>query len=171
MRPNSIFIKCMALYALTVLHAVADAQCPTKRWDTSNDGSAYIAQVGNKAIYGNFTNSSASQYVNDGRLYMFGDIRNDGLIGDGFGLEFIRSCDNTITHINGTGTTEFNRLNINNSIGVQLEQLMSIKTVLQFAAGIIHSDRTDFGHMTIFQDGASYSGANDKKHIDGIVKK
>lgn len=170
LKPN-VFAYITVMLVLLFSIRIVEAQCPNKRWDTSNVGAAYVDESGNKAIYGNFTNTTSSQYVNDGRLYLFGDIRNDGFLGDGFGYEYIKACDNTITTIEGRGTTEFNRLNVNNPIGVRLEQLMSVKTILQFAGGIIHSDRSNPRHKTIFLEGAAHSGASDKKHIDGVVTK
>ncbi len=150
---------------------IGHAQCPNKRWDVSNDGSAYVDDLGNKAIYGNFTNIPESQYVNDGRLYFFGNITNNGYLGDGYGYEYIKSCGDSRTEIRGAGTTEFNILDVNNTAGVNLRQEMIVKTNLQFSGGIIHTDRTRTKDQVAFAPGASHSGANDQKHINGTIRR
>ncbi len=156
--------SCITSYSLI-------AQCPINIWDTSNDGSAYINDFGNKAIYGNFTNVTESQYVNDGRLYFFGDINNHGLIGDGYGYEYIKTCNQEETLITGGGTTEFNILDIDNPTGVILKKEMSIKTNLQFSGGIIHTDRTRTDYNVRFIEGSGHSGSNDDMHVNGTICK
>ena len=146
-----------------------NAQCPNELWDVANLGSAYVESLGNKAIYGSFTNISDAQYVNDGRLYFFGDITNEGHVGDGFGYEYIRTCDTVSTQIKGSGSTEFNILDINNPADVDLQTDIKIKTNLHFSNGIVHTDRNQFTQRVFFIEGASYSGANDFRHIDGTV--
>ncbi len=156
----------MALFACQMT-----AQCPDKLWDASNMGSAYVDGRGNKAIYGNFTNLAASQYVNDGRLYLFGDIRNNGHIGDGFGQEYIYTCDSIITVISGNGTTEFNILDVNNTGGVDLKKEMMVKTRLRFSNGIIHTTRSLPGERVTFLNGATHLAASDTRHINGTIKR
>ncbi len=135
----------------------------------ANIGSAYVETLGNKAVYGNFTNIADAQYVNDGRLYFFGDIENDGHVGDGFGYEYIKTCDSIATKISGQGSTEFNILDINNPGDVNLQTDIRIKTNLHFSNGIVHTDRNEFIQRVFFIEGATHSGANDARHIDGTI--
>ncbi len=151
-----------------------DAQqmrCPINRWAVSNRGAVYIDDIGNKAIYGNFTNFASSEYVNDGNLYLFGNLENRGFIGDGEGSEHIMHCDTAETQLLGSGTTEFNKLFVNNRFGVNLETDMRIKTSLTFQDGIIRTNRTIAAHRVTFRVGSSYQAANDQRHINGTVRK
>ena len=145
------------------------AQCPDRQRDVSNIGSAYIEELGSKTVFGNFTNASDAQYVNDGRAYFFGDIDNEGHIGDGFGYEYIYRCDPSLTTISGQGTTEFNILHVENSGDVDLNTSIRIKTNLHFQEGIIHTDRNNFVERVFFNEGASHSGSSDVKHLDGTA--
>ena len=147
----------------------AFTQCPSNLWDSSNEGNAYIEERGNKTIFGNFTNHGNAQYVNDGNLYFFGNISNDGHLGDGFGYEYIKRCDSTITVIEGSGSTEFNLLDVNNVSGVDLNTDIRIKSNIHFQNGIIHTDRNIFAERVFYAEGATYTGSSDSKHIDGTA--
>ena len=154
---------------LTFLVHQINGQCPSQQWDMANIGSAYIESLGNKAVYGDFTNISNAQYVNDGKLYFFNDIVNNGHMGDGFGYEYIKTCDSLITTIKGLGTTEFNLLDINNPGDVALQLDLRVKANLNFSSGIVHTDRNKFRERVFFLEGATYLGATDDKHIDGTI--
>ncbi len=147
------------------------AQCPNQIWDTSNQGMSYVDDIGNKAVFGSFTNTNKGQYVNDGHLYFFGDITNNGYVGDGHGHEFIKSCDGSTTLISGAGFTEFNVIDIDNTGDVILEKDIRIMDNLIFSNGIVHTDRNVFRERVFFIDGASYTGATDEKHVDGAVSR
>jgi len=145
------------------------AQCPNQQWNMANIGSAYVESLGKKTIFGDFTNLPEAQYVNDGRLTFFGDITNNGHLGDGFGYEYIKTCDTTTTVIEGLGATEFNILDIDNPGDIDLKKDIRIKTNLHFTSGIVHTDRNIFRERVFFIEGASHSGASDTKHIDGTI--
>jgi hypothetical protein len=151
--------------------AALSAQCPDNQWDMANLGNTYVDELGNKAVFGDFTNVNNSQYVNDGRLYLFGDISNNGHLGDGFGYEYIKTCDSTQTVIAGSGNTEFNILDINNTGGVDLKQKMYIKASLRFSNGIIHTNRLSSTNEVIFLAGASHLASSNQRHINGRVTK
>lgn len=160
-----------AVVCILVMYTDLTAQCPSTIWNTSNQGSAYVETKGKKTIFGDLTNTNSSQYVNDGRLFLFGDIKNDGYLGDGFGSEYIRTCDETQTLLEGRGQTEFNNLFFKNPFGMKLQHRMRIKTRLQFEEGIIHSDRSNPIYKTIFAPQSGYGGSGDTRHIDGVVTK
>ena len=163
------FIHITILLLVSIGHLYP--QCPNNIWDSTNDGATYIDGLGQKAIYGDFTNMDNAQYVNDGTVYYFGLVINDGHIGDGFGDEFIRTCDNRETIITGTGFTEFNRLDVDNSAGVFLNKEMEIKESLRFTAGIIRTDRGRRNNRVTFGEGAISIGAGDNGHVNGTVIK
>lgn len=144
-------------------------QCPNKRWDASNQGSAFIEEIGKKTFYGKFTNAENAQFVNDGRLYFMGDIDNNGHLGDGFGYEYIKRCDDTRTMVDGLGVTEFNILDVENPRGVDLNTDIRIKSNLHFNLGIVHTDRNEFRERVFFMEGATYSGSTNDKHVDGTI--
>ena len=146
-----------------------NAQCPINVWDASNIGSGYIEERGQKTFFGDFDNQSGAQYVNDGRLHFFGDIENDGHIGDGLGFEYIKTCDSSMTIVDGAGFTEFNILEVDNFGGVDLNTLIRIKTNLHFQNGIIHTDRNSISQRVYFAEDATYSGSSDHRHIDGTA--
>ncbi len=147
------------------------AQCPNQIWDTSNQGMGYVDDIGNKAVFGSFTNTNRGQYVNDGNLYFFGDITNDGFVGDGRGNEFIMSCDGSATFISGAGFTEFNVVDVDNPGDIILEKDIRIMENLIFSNGIIHTDRNVFRERVFFIDGSEYTGATDNKHVNGAVSR
>ncbi len=146
-------------------------QCPQPIWNTSNLGGAYVDDIGNKTIFGDFSNTREGQYVNDGHLYFFGDITNDGFIGDGQGDEYIKTCDTTTTLISGGGYTEFNRLDVDNPRDIILKKDIRIVENLNFENGLIHTDRNVFRERVFFADGAEYTNVSDERHIDGAVSR
>ena len=167
MRLAFIYITTLILVSIGHLYP----QCPNNTWDSMNEGATYVDGLGQKAIYGDFTNMDNAQYVNDGAVYYFGLVINDGHIGDGFGDEFIRTCDDRETIITGTGFTEFNRLDVDNSAGVFLNKEMAIKESLRFTAGIIRTDRTRRNNRVAFGEGAINIGAGDNRHVNGTIIK
>ena len=146
-------------------------RCPVNRWAVANTGGAYIDDIGNMAVYGNFTNLENSEFVNDGNLYFLGNVENRGFLGEGDGAEYILHCDTAVTTISGAGVTEFNRLFVNNQSGVKLESEIRIKTSLTFQNGIIHTDRRSPSYRVSFRPNSVYNAADDTKHINGVVRK
>lgn len=149
---------------------ICQAQCPDVRWETSITGSVYVDDLGVKAIYGDYTNKSDAQYVNDGHLYFFGNITNDGYFGDGYGKEYIKSCGGK-TIVKGRGGTEFNYLEVQNVNGVEVAQNVRIKERLVFREGIISTDRNEASHRLTFYPEARYTSSSDNRHVNGRVAK
>ena len=146
-------------------------QCPQLQRDFSNIGSAYIDELADKAVFGDFFNISQGEFVNDGKLYFLGNIENNGYLGDGFGYEYIKSCDQSSTVISGNGSTEFNILEIENPGNVLLQKEIKLRTNLQFNSGYVQTDRANPNHRVLFREGASHRSANDDRHINGTVAK
>lgn len=156
-------LVCLCCYVPT------SAQCPSQQWDAANRGNEYIDPLGIKAYYGNFTNLDDAQQVNDGRVHFFGDITNLGHMGDGFGHEHILTCGEDTTTISGSGSTEFNNVEINNPNGVFLRNTLRVKENITFSNGIIHTDRSKFAERLYFQEGAVYRRASNSKHVNGRI--
>ncbi|MFT4567234.1 MAG: hypothetical protein ACI9FN_002199, partial [Saprospiraceae bacterium] len=114
---ESIRTKLLLLTISVAAVLALKGQCPDQRWAATIAGKAYVNDLGVKAIYGNYTNLREGQHVNDGNLYFFGDIANDGYFGDGFGKEYIKTCGDQETRITGNGGTEFNNLEVDNTSG------------------------------------------------------
>ncbi len=163
----------LSLYILGLASGILNlaAQCPDNRWDASVAGKTYVSDLGAKAYYGNYTNLLNAQHVNDGRLYFFGNITNNGYYGDGFGYEYLKSCDNQRTTLSGSGGTEFNIVEIDNPGGINIAQNIKVKNSLVFKQGILHTQRAEASHRITFYEEASYRLAADDKHINGRVAK
>lgn len=146
-------------------------QCPDQRWAATVTGKAYVDDLGIKAFYGNYANLRAGQHVNDGSLYFFGDILNDGYFGDGFGKEYIKTCGQDVTQISGSGGTEFNNLEVDNPLGVDIAHHVRIKSQLTFTNGILNTDRSIESHRVTFYEDATYRRSSNSKHINGTVAK
>ena len=63
------FIHITILLLVSIGHLYP--QCPNNIWDSTNDGATYIDGLGQKAIYGDFTNMDNAQYVNDGTCLLY----------------------------------------------------------------------------------------------------
>ncbi|MEL6389774.1 MAG: hypothetical protein AAFQ02_06405 [Bacteroidota bacterium] len=162
---NVAFLGCLALAKCGDMIAQCPDNSPT--WDASNIGSAYVSELGKKSVFGDFYNVRDAQYVNDGRAYFFGSIYNEGFFGDGFGNEYLGSCDGKETFVSGRGATEFNIVEVDNPGGIQVELDARIKTNLEFSSGLVSTDRTKFGHRVFFREGATYRSSSNTKHING----
>jgi hypothetical protein len=146
-------------------------QCPDQWWAATITGKAYVDDLGVKAIYGNYTNLREGQHVNDGNLYFFGDITNDGYFGDGFGKEYIKTCGNQETLITGNGGTEFNNLEVDNTSGVDIKHHIRIKSNLTFKNGILNTDRSTESHRVTFYEEATYKRSSNSRHVNCTIAK
>ena len=168
---ESIRTKLLIIALFTALVTRLSGQCPDQRWAATITGKAYVDDLGIKAIYGNYANLREGQHVNDGNLYFFGDIANDGYFGDGFGKEYIKTCGDDATHITGSGGTEFNNLEVDNPLGVDIAHHVRIKSLLTFSNGILNTDRSTESHRVTFYEEATYKRSSNSKHINGTVAK
>lgn len=164
-----ISIILYSLYLLFGSSSFINGQCPNRQWDFANTGSNYVDDKGKKTVFGNFTNKNSSEYINDGLLYLFGNITNDGHYGDGFGIEVIKTCDDSRTVVSGGGITEFNELTLDNQGGALLQQDVKIRKKLLLSKGIFHTDRRSPAHRLFFLDGSNYSGSSNTRHVNGTV--
>lgn len=119
------------------------------------------------------------QVQNNGNLRMhigsnvglFGDFSNNGTFTNNSGT----------LHVVGSNPQKFNGPNIlhtNNFIinkasnSLQLDNVLQVAGVLTFTSGSIRSDHVDMATEFVeFLNGASYTGASDRSHIDGVVRK
>ncbi|MBL7700484.1 MAG: hypothetical protein JNK79_20125 [Chitinophagaceae bacterium] len=133
-----------------------------------NNGNLRIHTGANMATFGAFTNASTAALVNNGTLYLRGNVTNN---------QASMSAGSGATHFNGTsaqsvnGTQAFrvNNLTTNNSSGITLNNNLNVVAVHTFTAGRIASSATP--NYLVYEAGSSYTGSSDAEHVSGWVKK
>lgn len=133
-----------------------------------NNGNLYINTGANIAAFGNFTNSNTAALVNNGTLYLKGNVTNNqSSMSAGTGTtQFTGSSAQTV---NGTQTFKVYNLTTNNSNGITLNNNLSVAAVHTYTTGLITSSATP--NYLVYEAGSSYSGSADNAHVNGWVKK
>jgi hypothetical protein len=117
--------------------------------------------------FGNFVNSSTAALINNGDLYLRGNITND---------QASMSAGTGALYLNGsaaqalTGTQAFKTYSLvtNNTAGITLNNNLSVSNLHTFTNGIITTSATNF---MVYEAGSSYTGDADARHVNGWVKK
>ena len=134
-----------------------------------NSGNLRVHTGGSFTGFGDFTNSSSGNLVNNGSLAVRGHLTNHQpsmTVGTG------------TLHLNGTsaqsvnGSETFRTLNLitnNTSSGIALNNNLSVSGAHTFVDGIITTSATP--NYLIYEAGSSYSGDGDGQHVNGWVKK
>lgn len=122
---------------------------------------------------------SFGQVQNNGNLKMhsganvaiFGNFTNDGTFTNNLGTLFVVGINPQI--FNGTSLIQANNLTLNKaSNSLQLDNVLQVSNVLTFTNGLLLSDHADIATEFVeFLDGATYVGASNTSHIDGVVRK
>ncbi|NEN24394.1 T9SS type A sorting domain-containing protein [Cryomorpha ignava] len=122
---------------------------------------------------------SNGQVQNNGNLRMhegsdigfFGDFTNNGVFTNNRGT--LNVVGSNSQKFNGTSIIHANNLVINKaSNSLQLDNELQIAGVLNFTKGLILTDRVDIDTEFVnFLDGATYTGASNTSHIDGVIRK
>ncbi len=129
-------------------------------------------------VFATFQVSAQNALENSGNLQMhagaemafFGDLTNNGAFNNNLGEALFSGS--SLQTISGANNLKFENITINNSSDVKLDQEMQISGILSFSSGKIKSDRSDIATEYVhFLDGATYSGSNANKFIDGVVRK
>lgn len=134
----------------------------------TNNGNLQIHAGATVAGLGNFTNTSSGVLVNNGTLYLKANISNDQAsmaVGTGT-LHLDGSSAQTIS---GSQTFRTYNLVTNNAAGIIVNNNLSISNTHTFSAGVITTSATP--NYLVYEAGASYSGDNDSRHVNGWVKK
>lgn len=122
---------------------------------------------------------SMGQVKNNGNLRMhpgaeiglFGDFTNEGTFTENLGT--LHAVGSNAQTFNGTNPIQANNFVINKeNNGLQVDNKLQISAALTFTNGIIFTDREDIAiEFVDFQNGASYAGASNSSHIDGVIRK
>ncbi len=121
--------------------------------------------------YGQIQNQGNLRMHSGSDVGIFGDFSNEGTFTNNLGALHI--VGSSLQTLNGTNLIHTNNLIIdksNNSL--KLDNVLQIGGVLTFSNGSIVTDEADIATEFVeFLDGASYTGASDANHIDGVVRK
>lgn len=124
-------------------------------------------------------NFSIGQVQNNGNLRMhngaalgiFGNFSNNGNFTNNSGV-FHAVGPNPQT-FSGSNAIELENFTVNKSVNsVHLDNVLKINGLLTFSNGMIHSDHAGSSTEFIeFADGATYIGASNSSHVNGVVRK
>lgn len=137
--------------------------------NVQNTGTFYIGSATDTFFVGtSFSNTSGAAFINNGMLYVKQDISNDQpamTVGTGT-LLLNGSSAQTIS-----GSQVFKTFNLvtGNAAGISLDNNLSITGVHTYTAGMITT--AAIPNYLVYEAGASYSGSNDSRHVNGWVKK
>lgn len=134
----------------------------------TNHGSLKISPGSALTIHGAFQNNSGAAFVNDGNLYVKGDLQNSqASMSPGTGILTLNGT--SLQTISGTQAFRTNGLVTNNPAGIQVNNDLSIAGTHTFSAGMLTTSSTP--NYVIYQSGASHNGSSDERHVNGFVKK
>ena len=136
--------------------------------NVQNNGIAFVSAPGTFFINGSLTNATGAALTNNGGLYVSQNITNS---------EVAMATGTGTLYLNGTamqtiaGSQMFKTYNLvtNNTAGFTLNNNLSASGVHTYTNGIITTSATP--NYLVYEAGASYTGDNDARHVDGWVKK
>lgn len=133
-----------------------------------NNGIATVSGTGMLYINGSLINASGAALTNNGSLYVKQDITNNqsGMSAGTGTLILNGAATQTIA---GTQTFKTYNLVTDNSAGFILNNNLSAGGVHTYANGMITTSATP--NFMVYEAGASYTGDDDTKHVNGWVKK
>lgn len=142
-----------------------------------NTGELFVASNTPVSFVNAFDNKSKAVLINDGELFLYNHINNDGLI------SFSPGNSRSITRLRGVSgyqnisgnipielyNVEFNNTSNGNDATFQVSNYLSISGMADFKEGIIDDD--SFGGLVIFENGSGCVNVSDKSFVDGEVMK
>jgi hypothetical protein len=134
----------------------------------SNTGNLVVHAGGSLSVYGNFSNASAASLLNNGNLYLKSAVTNNqASMGGGAGTVYLNgTASQTVA-----GSAPFKVYNFvsDNASGVLLDVNLSVGGLHTFSQGLITTSATPA--YLIYENGASYTGDGDTRHVNGWVKR
>lgn len=101
---------------------------------------------------------------------VFGDFINNGIFTSSGGTIYLTGTDYQL--INGNSKINTYNTVLNNDSSAKLDNQWEVQNVFTFAKGKLITDRSDATTEFLnFLAGSSYSGFNDAKFVDGVVRK
>lgn len=138
--------------------------------DLSNNGILGINPGTTFFITGSFSNSAGGTFVNRGNLHVLQGVANaQPGMSSGDGTLYLSGTGMQIL----TGSQPFKTFNLvsNNPSGFLLNNDLSVLGTHTYSAGIIRTAIIPTPHYLIYENGSSYSGDGDSKHVNGWVRR
>lgn len=153
---------------LIVIYAIKSVQA-----QVINKGDFYVANNTMVSVYDNTINNDGSELVNNGDLYFFKDLANNGNItftsnNNISGVYFVGDEEQIIS---GSGLTNVFDIEFNNStssFAFSLEKELIIHGTLLFQNGVIHN--TTQGVLS-FQSNSDYENLNNQSYANNKARK
>ncbi|HKZ67005.1 MAG TPA: T9SS type A sorting domain-containing protein [Chitinophagaceae bacterium] len=134
----------------------------------TNNGNLQIHTGASVSGFGSFNNTSTAALVNNGNLYIKGDISNSqSSMATGTGILYLNGT--SAQSLNGTQPFKTFDLVSDNSAGIIINNNLSVSGAHSFTNGIITTSAAP--NYLVYEDGSSYSGDGDTRHVNGWVKK
>lgn len=136
--------------------------------DANNDGILYISPGTVLSSQGAFINNSSASLENNGLMHIKGYLTNyQSSMPAGSGTLYLNGP--ALQSVNGPEPFKTYHLVTDNAAGISLNNNLSISGAHTFTNGIINTSATP--NYLIYEDGSSYSGDNDNRHVNGWIKK
>jgi hypothetical protein len=161
---KAITMKKLILPVILLLSAV----CTNGQQEITNSGNLQIHAGASFCSYGGFSNASSAALVNNGSLYIKGNVTNDqAAMTTGTGVLNLNGA--FAQAVNGAQALKTYQLVTNNTAGITLNNNLSVANVHTFTNGMIVTSATP--NYLVYEAGASYTGDADSRHVNGWVKK
>jgi hypothetical protein len=165
---NSNTMKTIIAVVLIFILVIFINCCLMAQVTVQNNGIAGVPASGIFYINGSLINASGAALTNDGSIYVREDITNNqAAMAAGTGTLYLNGI--VAQTIAGTQTFKTNNLVTNSTAGIILNNNLSISGVHTYTAGLISTSATP--NYLVYEAGASYTGDNDTRHVNGWVKK
>lgn len=116
-------------------------------------------------------NSGNIQLHSGAQLGVFGDFTNNGSFASNASSE-LNMAGSTTQTINGSNVVNTYDFVVQNNDGAHVDNQVEVGHIMKFVAGKVTSDRADAATEFVhFLDGSGYSGDNEFRYIDGVVRK
>lgn len=142
--------------------------CLVAQVTVQNNGIVGVPVSGIFYINGSLINASGAALTNNGSFYVKQDITNNqAAMAAGTGTLYLNGSSTQT--ISGTQTFKTYNLVTNNAAGITLNNNLSTTGLHTFTNGMITTSATP--NYLVYEAGASYTGDNDSRHVNGWVKK
>jgi hypothetical protein len=134
----------------------------------TNSGNLQVHSGATVTGFGSFVNTSTGVLVNNGSLYIRGNITNDqASMSAGAGT--LHLDGSSAQALGGAQALRTFRLVTNNAAGITLNNNLRVADLHTFSNGIITTSATP--NYLVYEAGSSYTGSSDTRHVNGWVKK
>ncbi len=133
-----------------------------------NTGNLQIHSGATIAGFGAFTNTTTGVLVDNGNLYIKGNLTNNQLsMSAGSGTLYLNGS--SAQTVAGSQPFKTNNLVTDNAAGVTLNANLSVAGSHTFTNGLVITSATP--NYLIYEAGSSHTGGSDSRHVNGWVKK